>query len=179
MSGSKASPALEGNFRAIPGQDMPTEDEPRPASRRRVCPQMKRNEPVSKIMSTQLVTVHHGEPVSKVRQLIREHGIHHIPVVSGPKLVGIISNSDVLRVSFGDAFQADERAVDATLDHTMTIEQLMQKDPVAVRENTSLREAAQTLADGNFHSLPVVTDGQKLVGLVTSTDLIRYLLEQF
>ncbi len=140
---------------------------------------MKRNEPVSKIMSTHLVTVHHGDPVSKVRQLIREHGIHHIPVVSGQKLVGIISNSDVLRVSFGDTFQADERAVDATLDHTMTIEQLMQKDPVAVRENTSIREAAQTLADGNFHSLPVVTDGQKLVGLVTSTDLIRYLLEQF
>ncbi len=140
---------------------------------------MKRNEPVSKIMSTHLVTVHHGEPVSKVRQLIREHGIHHIPVVSGQKLVGIISNSDVLRVSFGDAFNADERAVDATLDHTMTIEQLMQKDPVAVRENAPIREAAQTLADGNFHSLPVVSDGQKLVGMVTSTDLIRYLLDQF
>ena len=62
---------------------------------------MKQNEPVSKIMSTQLVTVHHGEPVSKVRQLLREHGIQHIPVVSGQTLVGIISNADVLRVSFG------------------------------------------------------------------------------
>ena len=107
------------------------------------------------------------------------HGIHHLPVVSGQKLIGIISNSDVLRVSFGDAFQADERAVDATLDHTMTIEQLMQKDPVSVRETASIREAAQALVEGSFHSLPVVSDGQKLVGLVTSTDLIRYLLDQF
>lgn len=140
---------------------------------------MKRNEPVSKIMSTNLVTIHHGEPVSKVRQLIREHGVHHVPVVSGQKLVGIVSNTDVLRVSFGDAFHTDERTVDATLDHTMTLEQLMEKDPVSVRENASIREAAQILSQGNFHSLPVVSDGNKLVGMVTSTDLIRYLLEQF
>lgn len=130
-------------------------------------------------MTAKLVTVHHGEPVSKVRQLIREHGIHHVPVVNGNKLVGIVSNSDVLRVSFGDAFKTDERAVDATLDHTMTLEQLMQKDPVSVRENAPIREAAQILARGDFHSLPVVSEGHKLVGMVTSTDLIRYLLEQF
>jgi len=142
-------------------------------------PHMKCNEFVFKIMATNLITVHHGDPVSKVRQLIREHGIEHVPVVSGQKLVGIISNSDVLRVSFGDAFQTDERAVDATLDHTMTIEQLMKSDPVAVRENAPIREAAEMLAKGDFHSLPVVGDGQKLVGLVTSTDLIRYLLDQF
>lgn len=138
---------------------------------------MKHNEPVSKIMSTQLVTVHHGEPVSRVRQLIREHGIQHIPVVSGQNLVGIISHTDVLRVSFGGA--SDDRAVDATLDHTMTIEQLMQKDPVSVREYAPIREAAQLLVEGQFHSLPVTSDGHKLVGIVTSTDLIRYLLEQF
>ncbi len=140
---------------------------------------MKRNEPVSKIMTTKLITVHHGEPISKVRELVRTHGIHHLPVVSGQRLVGMISNADILRVSFGDVFHTDERAVDATLDHTMTIEQLMTKDPVSVRENTPIREAAAILVKGSFHSLPVVSDDQKLVGLVTSTDLIRYLLEQF
>lgn len=130
-------------------------------------------------MSTKLVTAHHGDPISKVRQIIREHNIHHIPVVNGQQLIGIISNTDVLRVSFGDTFQTDERAVDAALDHTMTLEQLMQKDPVSVRENAPIREAAAILVEGNFHSLPVVSDNHKLVGLVTSTDLIRYLLEQF
>ncbi|MEO6741591.1 MAG: CBS domain-containing protein [Chthoniobacteraceae bacterium] len=130
-------------------------------------------------MSTKLVTVHHGEPLSKVRELIREHGIHHLPVVSGQKLVGIISNSDVLRISFGAAFNTDERTVDATLDHTMKLEDVMKKDPVSVRENATIREAASLLVQGDFHSLPVVSDDHKLVGLVTSTDLIRYLLEQF
>ncbi len=138
---------------------------------------MKRHESISKIMSTNLVTVHHGDPVSKVRQLAAERGVHHIPVVNGDSLVGIISWSDILRVSFGDAFDADQRAVDATLDHTFTIEQLMQKNPVTVEETATVRDAAEILARGEFHSVPVV-HGTKLVGLVTSTDLIKYLLEQ-
>ena len=139
---------------------------------------MKHNQPVTKIMSRNLVTVHHGDPVSKVRQLIREHGVHHIPVVNGDQLVGIISNSDVLRVSFGDAFNTDERAVDATLDHTMTIEQLMCKEVTSLSEQSTIREAAEVLAQGKFHSVPVLSGG-KIVGLVTTTDLIRYMVEQF
>jgi CBS domain-containing protein len=141
---------------------------------------MKRNEPVSKIMSTGLITVHHGDPISKARKLLREHGVHHIPVVDGHKIVGILSLSDILRVSFGDAFGADERAVDATLDHTMTIEQIMNKEPRVLRKDASIRDAAEILAKGEFHSVPIVdTDRTTLVGMVTSTDLIKYLLDQF
>lgn len=139
---------------------------------------MKRHDPVTHIMSRHLVTVHHGDPVSKVRHLVREHGVHHIPVVSGDQLLGIISWSDILRVSFGDAFNTDEREVDATLDHTLTIEQIMQKNPVTLADTASVRDAAEVLARGEFHSVPVV-NGSKLCGIVTSTDLIKYLLEQF
>ena len=139
---------------------------------------MKHNQPVTKIMSRNLVTVHHGDPISKVRQLIREHGVHHIPVVSGDQLVGLISHTDILRVSFGDVFNTDERSVDATLDHTMTIEQLMAKDVASLNEQSTIREAAEILSQGKFHSLPVVSSG-KVVGMVTSTDLIRYMVEPF
>ena len=139
---------------------------------------MKRNEHVSKIMSTALVTVHHGEPLSKVRALMQERGVHHLPVVSGDQLIGILSWSDILRISFGDAFNADVRAVDATLDHTLTIEAVMRKNPVSIQETGTIREAAELLAGGEFHAIPVLS-GTKLVGMVTSTDLIKYLLEQF
>ena len=139
---------------------------------------MKRNEPVSRIMSTHVATVHHGDPISKVRQLVRERGVHHIPVVSGDQLVGMVAFSDILRVSFGDAFQTDERTVDATLDHTLKLEDVMAKNPVSLQDSASIREAAEILARGDFHSIPIV-NGTKLVGIVTSTDLIKYLLEQF
>lgn len=141
---------------------------------------MKRNEPISKIMSTGMITVHHGDPISRVRQLLQQHGIHHLPVVSGHQLLGIISHTDLMRVSFGDAFNADPRAVDATLDHTLTIEQIMQKNPRTLRRDATIRDAAEILAKGEFHSLPIVdTDDTTLLGMVTSTDLIRHLLDQF
>lgn len=131
-------------------------------------------------MSTGIVTVHHGDPVSKVRQLFKDHGVHHLPVVSGHELLGMISWTDLMRVSFGDAFKTDERAVDAALDHTMKIEDLMKKDIRTIRKTATVRDAAEILCKGEFHSLPVVdADDKTLVGMVTSTDLIRYLLDQF
>lgn len=138
---------------------------------------MKRNDPISHLMTRNVITVHHGDPVSKVRKLVREHGVHHIPVVNGDQLIGIISWSDVLRISFGDAFGTDERTVDATLDHTFKLEDVMKKSPVTLEETGTVRAAAEILAKSDFHSLPIVNGG-KLVGMVTSTDLIRYLLEQ-
>ena len=139
---------------------------------------MKQNEPISRIMSTVLVTVHHGDPISKVRKLMHESGVHHLPVVSGDQLVGIISWSDILSLSFGQAFGTDERAVDAVLDHSVTLEQVMKKNPVTMPHDGYVRQAAAILANSEFHSLPVVSGG-KLVGMVTSTDLIKYLVEQF
>jgi CBS domain-containing protein len=129
-------------------------------------------------MSTQVATVHHGDPVSKVRQIVKERGVHHIPVVNGDQLIGIVSFSDILRVSFGDTFNTDERTVDATLDHTMKLEDIMAKDPISLQETATIREAAEVLARGDFHAVPIV-HGTKLVGIVTSTDLIKYLLDQF
>jgi CBS domain-containing protein len=54
----------------------------------------------------------------------------------------------------------------------------MKKDPVTLPETGTIREAAEILAKSEFHSLPIVNGG-KVVGMVTSTDLIRYLVDQF
>ncbi len=137
---------------------------------------MKKNEPVSKVMSGSPITVHEGDPVSKVKQLIETHGIHHVPVVSGEQLVGIISWSDLLRVSFGEFGNQDGRQLDAILDHTYSVTGLMSTNPTSIEVSGTVRDAARILAEGNFHALPVV-DGGKLVGIVTSTDLIKFLAE--
>lgn len=129
-------------------------------------------------MSASVISIHHGEPVSQARKIMVESGVHHLPVVSGDELKGIISWSDLLRISFGDAFGADERAVDATLDHTFTLEQVMSADVITVTPQTTVHEAAEILCKGDFHCLPVVDDG-KLVGIVTSSDLLKYLAELY
>ena len=139
---------------------------------------MRKNEPVTQIMTPDPLTVHHGDPISKVRGIFAEHVLHHLPVVNGEDLVGIISWTDVMRVSFGDAFGKDAAALDATLDHTHAIEDIMNADPVTISQDGSIREAADILARGRFHAVPVV-DGKKLKGIVSSSDLIRFLRDLY
>jgi CBS domain-containing protein len=54
----------------------------------------------------------------------------------------------------------------------------MARDPITIPEDGKIHEAAENLAQGGFHSLPVVS-GRRLVGMITTTDLIKYLRDQF
>lgn len=138
---------------------------------------MKRNEPISTIMTTGAVTVHLGQKLSDVHKAMTEGGFHHVPVVSGRKLIGLLSTTDLLRVSY--EYGTDPRQVDAVLDHTVTIEQLMRKYPVTLKKGQTVRDAVGVFAEGKFHSLPVVDEDDNLLGIVTTTDVLRYMMEQY
>ncbi|APZ90913.1 CBS domain-containing protein [Fuerstiella marisgermanici] len=139
---------------------------------------MKKNESVTKIMSANPVSIGQNEPVSAARKLLDEKGIHHLPITDGDQLVGILTSNDFLRVSFGEFGNQDARSLDAILDHTYKLADLMNADPVSIGSHDTVRDAATILANHNFHSVPVV-DGARLVGIVTSSDLIQYLLDQY
>ncbi|MCO4746133.1 MAG: CBS domain-containing protein [Proteobacteria bacterium] len=136
---------------------------------------MKRNVPVSKIMTANPLTVHTKQKLSDVRTLMQDNGFHHVPVVSGKKLVGMLSATDLLRVSY--QFGADDRQTDAVLDHTVTIESLMTQTVTSLNPHSTIRHATELLSEGAYHSLPVVDDGD-LVGLVTTTDILRDVLDR-
>lgn len=139
---------------------------------------MKKNEPVTHVMTPNPICVSKNESVSTARHLINEKGVHHLPVVEGDRLVGILTSHDLMRVSFGEFGDQDGRSLDAILDHTYSIADVMKDSPVSIDKSDTIREAARILAVGEFHSLPVV-DGNTLVGIVTSSDLIRHLLELY
>lgn len=128
-------------------------------------------------MATELTTIHDGEPVSKLRKIFEQDSIHHIPVVSGERLIGIVTWNDFMRISFGEFGNQDARGLDEVLDHTYKIHDVMNRNCTTISNTATVRDAARLLGSHSFHALPVV-DGEKLVGLVTSTDLIRYLAEQ-
>lgn len=131
---------------------------------------------LSEIMTVQPVTVSVDTPLPDVYRIAKEHSIHHLPVVEGGRLVGIISRTDLERISFvNDPNSAN--VVEAMWDFLRT-ENLMTRSVVTIRKDQTVREAAELLKDGKIHALPVV-DGSEIVGIVTSTDLIRYLLENF
>jgi CBS domain-containing protein len=139
---------------------------------------MKKNDPISKIMSTNIVSVHQRQKPSDVRHIICESNIHHVPVVDGKKLVGLISFTDLMKLNIIIS-GADERTIDAIVDQQFTIQDIMTTELTTIKSTDSVRQASKILAEGNFHSLPVIDNEKHIVGIVTMTDLIRYLNDQY
>ena len=139
---------------------------------------MKQKVPVSTIMTKNVVKLNLSDDLTKAEMLFKKHHIRHIPVVYSNKIVGMLSYTDLLRISFADAIDDDEDVVDTTVYNMFTVEQVMAKKLVSISPDTTIKEAAQILATNEFHALPVC-EGELLVGIVTTTDLIKYLIDQY
>ena len=139
---------------------------------------MKKNEPIDKVLTREVVTTHTGQSVSDVRKVFAKEGFHHMPVVSGKKLIGMITASDILGISV-EGIPSDVRSMDAYLDHQFSIEKLMRTDLETLPRKSTIADAAEALSTGTFHAVPVVDGDGNLEGLVTSTDLIRFLRDLF
>jgi CBS domain-containing protein len=138
---------------------------------------MKKREPVKEIMTKEVYTVQENEKLSKVVEMFRKHKIRHIPVLSGKKISGIISRTDINRLTFGALFENQEGADEAVLE-ILSINQVMTAKPKVVSEDDSIKDIAEIFANEEFHALPVVS-GDELKGIVTTTDVIQYLLDQY
>jgi CBS domain-containing protein len=138
---------------------------------------MKKRTPVSKIMTANPVTVDVSTDLRAVNKLMTSKRIRHVPVVAHDKLVGVISHTDIMRLSFGSLFEGQGSADEAIFD-MLTLEQVMVSNPKTVTSTTEIRDVAEFLTTAEFHALPVVDDG-KLTGIVTTTDIIKYLIEQY
>ncbi|TJY36491.1 CBS domain-containing protein [Pontimicrobium aquaticum] len=139
---------------------------------------MKRGTPISEIMTKNVITLNTTDSLEIAERLFKQNHIRHIPVVSGKFIKGMLSLTDLLRISFADAVDENEDYVDTIVYNMFTIEQVMAKNLVSVNSKATVKEVAEILAKKEFHAIPVVDDN-KLVGIVTTTDLINYLLEQF
>lgn len=133
---------------------------------------------VSTIMTTDLITVNYKDDLEKAEHLFKTHKIRHIPVVKGDELKGMISYTDLLRISFADAIGEDEMSIDSVVYNMFTIEQVMVKSVVSMPSTSTIKEVAELLTKRNFHAIPIV-DNNKLVGIATTTDLLKFLLSQF
>lgn len=136
---------------------------------------MKKSAPVSEIMTKKVITLDTLDSLITAEELFKKHHIRHIPVVHGKKVMGMLSYTDLLRLSFADAVNEDGETTDSLVYDMFNVSQIMASDVLSVSSQTTIREVAEFLSKKEFHALPVVDDG-KLVGIVTTTDLINYLL---
>lgn len=138
---------------------------------------MKTETPISAIMTKNVITLSYKDDLETAELVFKKNKIRHIPVVNKATIVGMLSYTDLLRISFADAVDEYESDVDSVVYNMFSIEQVMAKNLVSVSSDTSVKAVAQILAVKEFHALPVV-DNNKLVGIVTTTDLINYLISK-
>lgn len=134
--------------------------------------------PVSEIMTKDVITLQSSDSLELAEHLFKSNHIRHMPVVKGEDIIGMLSYTDLLRISFADAVDEYEETVDTVVYNMFTIEQVMAKNILSVSSNSTIKEVAEILAKKEFHAIPVV-DNNKLKGIVTTTDLLNYLIAQY
>ncbi len=141
---------------------------------------MNKKEPISHIMTKSVHFIQAKNSILSAQDLINKFKIRHVPVLNGKHLVGIISSSDVGRLAFSNFFETEE-PIDEAVFEMLTIPQVMTHKPRVVKDNETIKNVALIFSKEEFHALPVVDseDESKLVGIVTTTDVIKYMLEQY
>ncbi len=119
---------------------------------------------VADFMTKDLVTVREVDDVALAEALLRLGGIRHLPVVKEHKLVGILTQRDILRSGESGKPSARDLAVGT----------VMTKEPTSVRPATGLAQAARIMLERKYGCLPVCEDDGTLVGIVTEADFVRF-----
>lgn len=119
-------------------------------------------------MTRDLVSVSPDDFLSEAYDLMVEYSIHHLPVVDGTGLLGIISDRDILlrsSLESGEIVAPD-----------MALSEAMQTAVVTCKVGTTVAEAATIMLENKISCLPVVS-GEDLVGMITKTDLLDLLCQ--
>jgi len=144
---------------------------------------------VSMWMTRELITVDPAASLAHIAATMARHRIRRLPVVSpsaeGPRLVGIVSHSDVLHAFPVDINPFSANAADsvAALERTgerarVYAADLMAREPLTTTPDAPIESAARLMRDRKIGALPVVSE-QTLVGLITESDIFRALIEVF
>ena len=131
---------------------------------------------VGRKMTTDLITVTPDTPLVKARDLLREHNIKQLPVVDEQgNLAGILTDRDIKQAWASPATTLSIYELTYVLQK-LTVESVMVKDVITISPGATIERAASILHDRKIGSLPVV-EGDELVGIITSTDLMEVLLD--
>jgi CBS domain-containing protein len=133
-----------------------------------------RTEPITSIMTAAVVSIDLDQPLSDAYHALQGAPYHHIPVLDGDRPVGMISSTDVLKLVY-DVDGASDKMLTSMLDHQFTIDDAMTSELTTLTESATVHDAAEILSDSRRHSILVLDVDGSLAGIVTTTDLVRYL----
>jgi len=127
---------------------------------------------VRDIMVTKLITLGRNDTLDVAKDIMTQDRIRHFPVMDEGQLVGVVSQRDLFHASLGSVMKYGEKAQSAFLG-TIRAKEVMSHPSTTISPDASIKEAARLMVEKKIGCLPVV-DAEKLVGLVTETDIIAF-----
>jgi CBS domain-containing protein len=128
--------------------------------------------PVEAVMQREYASVRADERMDFVDDVMALGRVRHMPVLDGEKLVGVVTQRDLLAASLSRALDFDAQERRAFL-RSVNVGEVMSKRPITVAPGTTLTQAAQLMLRHKIGCLPVVGPAGEALGLVTETDLLR------
>ena len=126
-------------------------------------------------MTTNPFTISHDQTIPEAQEIMMKNGIRRLPVMKNGKLVGVVSKEDIERYSPSKATTLSMGEITYLLAKTK-IKQIMTKDLITISPDALLEEAAILMRDNKVSFLPVV-DGERLVGIITESDIFDSFIE--
>jgi acetoin utilization protein AcuB len=133
---------------------------------------------VEELMTSKVFVVEQDDYVDRVFFLIHYENIRHLPVVEKGKVIGIVSDRDLYKAlgpKSNSMAIADATGKNAAELHVATkkVRHIMRRGVITVNRDTSASDAAAIMADNKIGALPVVDKDNKLVGILSATDILR------
>jgi len=130
---------------------------------------------VEQRMSRPVIAIPPDMVIHDAQNLFKQEKIRRAPVVKDGKLIGIVSDQDLINATPSQATSLNRWEMNYLLSK-LTVKDIMTKNVITIDENTPIEQAARIMADEKIGGLPVMRDG-KVAGMITETDLFKVFLE--
>src|SRR6266480_2943727 len=130
---------------------------------------------VRDVMAQNPLTLDRNETLDLAESIMNLGRIRHMPVVDDGRVIGILSQRDLFRSALLTALGFGRKTTTALIK-TIKIKEVMTEDVITIAPETTIKDAARTMIDKKIGCLPVV-ENEKLIGLLTETDILRYVVE--
>ena len=132
---------------------------------------------IANIMTRDVFFAHPDDTMQRVDELFKGNNIHHIPVIDNDsRVVGIISKSDYLKVLHGFTLFKTEKSVEynKAILRSLLVSEVMTKQVATLQPEDTVDIAVGYFRENLFHAIPVVDRQKKLVGILTTFDMLNF-----
>ena len=138
---------------------------------------MLSNNLVSSVMNSNIIPVKSNHTLGQAAEIFKKTRVRHLPVVQKNEVIGMIAKSDIERVTAAYTFCVENANINPNALECVPVSQVMTKKIVHIQSFQTIEEAAEILTDRAFRALPVLDDGE-LVGVITTTSLMQYVVHE-